>query len=58
MVMKFRNHKDPLYYNANANDKIFVPVYMVRNTTTQLRTSLIGGWSEWRVKEIASFFPW
>lgn len=35
MVMKFRNHKDPLYYNANANDKIFVPVYMVRNTTTQ-----------------------
>lgn len=26
MVMKFRNYQDPLYYDAKANDKIFVPV--------------------------------
>ena len=30
MVMKFRNHKDPLYYDAGANDRIFVPAFMVR----------------------------
>jgi len=29
LEMKFRNHKDPLYYDAKANDKIFVPIYMV-----------------------------
>jgi len=29
LVMKFRNHKDPLYFDANANDKIFVSAYMV-----------------------------
>lgn len=35
--MKFRNYKDPLYYDANANDKIFVSAYMVsiyNNATT------------------------
>ena len=26
MVMKFRNYKDPLYYDASVNEKIFVPV--------------------------------
>jgi len=30
MVMKFRNHKDPLYYDAQANDRIFVPFHVVR----------------------------
>ena len=25
MVMKFRDHTDPLYYDPKANDKIFVP---------------------------------
>ena len=27
--MMFRSHKDPLYYDAKANDKILVPVRMV-----------------------------
>jgi len=26
MVMKFRDHTDPLYFDPKANDKIFVPV--------------------------------
>jgi len=26
MAMKFRNHQDPLYYDPEANDKIFVPL--------------------------------
>ena len=26
MRMMFRDHKDPLYYDAKANDKVFVPV--------------------------------
>ena len=26
MAMMFRDHNDPLYYDAKANDKIFVPV--------------------------------
>jgi hypothetical protein len=26
MVMMYRDHKDPLYYDPTANDKIFVPV--------------------------------
>jgi hypothetical protein len=25
MVMKFRDHTDPLYFDPKANDKIFVP---------------------------------
>ena len=25
MVMKFRDHTDPLYYDPKANDKILVP---------------------------------
>ena len=33
MVMKFRNHQDPLYYDANANDKIFVPFHPVSAPT-------------------------
>lgn len=41
LVMKFRNHKDPLYYDADANDKIFVAKHMV-NTTTLLNCELIG----------------
>ncbi len=35
--MMFRSHKDPLYYDAKANDKILVPVRMVSilaNATT------------------------
>ena len=24
--MMFRHHKDPLYYDTNANSKIFVPI--------------------------------
>lgn len=26
MRMMFRDYKDPLYYDAKANDKVFVPV--------------------------------
>ena len=26
MAMKYRNYRDPLYYDPKANDKIFVPV--------------------------------
>ena len=26
MTMKYRNFKDPLYFDPEANDKIFVPV--------------------------------
>ena len=38
LMMKFRNHKDPLYYDADANDKIFVPSIMVtRSTLTRLQ---------------------
>ena len=44
LVMKFRNHKDPLYYDPNSNDKIFVPTFMVnQNTTTLDSTSFITG---------------
>lgn len=25
LQMKFRNHRDPLYYDKHANDRIFVP---------------------------------
>ena len=42
LVMKFRNHKDPLYYDAKANEKIFVAKHMV-NTTTLLNCSIVGG---------------
>ncbi len=33
LVMKFRNHKDPLYYDPNSNDKIFVAKQMVNTAT-------------------------
>lgn len=33
--MKFRNHKDPLYYDADANDKIFVPTLMEEDLTDE-----------------------
>jgi hypothetical protein len=32
-AMKFRNHKDPSYFDPNANDKIFVAKHMVNTTT-------------------------
>lgn len=33
MAMKFRAHQDPLYYDPNVNDKIFVPMmHEVRKT--------------------------
>ena len=36
--MKVRNHKDPLYYDADANEKIFVPSIMVtRSSLTRLQ---------------------
>ena len=29
LVMKYRNYKDPLFYDKNANDRIFVPTVPV-----------------------------
>lgn len=52
LVMKFRNHKDPLYYDANANDKIFVSAYMV-SANQQHYNSLIGGGSHRGIKKAA-----
>ena len=40
LVMKFRNHKDPLYYDPNSNDKIFVAKHMV-NTATLANLSMM-----------------
>lgn len=32
LVMKYRNYKDPLFYDKDANDRIFVPTTSVRQT--------------------------
>lgn len=36
-MMKQRSHRDPLYYDADANNHIFVPAIMVtRSSLTRL----------------------
>lgn len=45
MSMMFRDHNDPLYYDAKANDKIFVPIKDEENMTDAQK------------KIIASFAP-
>jgi len=55
-VMKFRNHKDPLYYDANANDKIFVSAYMV-SPDQQHYKNLIGGGSHRGTEEAPEHLP-
>jgi len=37
MSMMFRDHNDPLYYDAKANDKIFVPVKDMASMTDAQR---------------------
>lgn len=37
MAMMFRDHNDPLYYDAKANDKIFVPVKDLASMTEAQR---------------------
>lgn len=37
MAMKFRCHQDPLYYDPQVNDKIFVPMmHEVRKTKSTI----------------------
>ena len=44
MAMKYRNYRDPLYYDPKANDKIFVPVqYEVSAYTPLLNYCITGG---------------
>ena len=41
MAMMFRDHNDPLYYDAKANDKIFVPVKDLVSITRSTLTNLM-----------------
>ena len=44
MAMKYRNYRDPLYYDPKANDKIFVPVqYEVSIYIPLLKNYITGG---------------
>jgi len=39
--MAFRNFKDPLFYDKNANDKIFVPVGGVSGSLNAYRPQML-----------------
>ena len=56
LVMKFRNHKDPLYYDAHANDKIFVAKHMVKHYNSS--KLFIGRRLDWRTVSNSEFVPW
>lgn len=57
MAMMFRDHNDPLYYDAKANDKIFVPVKDLVSITRSTLTNFMfqASMSEAQRKIVESF---
>ena len=56
MRMMFRDHHDPLYYDAKANDKCFVPVMAMVSVHLLSINTVIGG-NDWRATSHRRVFP-